>query len=104
MKVEEVEEPKKYEFRVSDPFKTIAEHRKVRELPRKMNIEEVEEPETTKITTKIPRPTTAATRKIRELPRKLHIQARKHENSDEFRPAPRSSTPAFCPYLKSPKC
>ena len=65
MKIEEVEEPKKYENYhakpVSDPFKTIAEDRKVRELPRKMNIEEVEEAETTRITTKIPRPTTAAT-------------------------------------------
>ena len=53
MKIEEVEEPKKYEnYRakpVSDPFKTIAEHRKVRELPGKMNIEEVEEAETTRI-------------------------------------------------------
>ena len=108
MKIEEVPEPKKYENYhakpVSDPFKTIAEHRKVRELPRKMNIEEVEEPETTKITTKIPRPTTAATRNVRELPRKLHIQARKHVNSDEFRPPPRSSTPAFYYYRKNPKC
>ena len=53
MNLEEVEAPKKYENYyakpVSDPFKTIAEHRKVRELQRKMNIEEVEEPETTKI-------------------------------------------------------
>ena len=31
-------------FIVKTPFKTIAEHRKVRELPRKMNMEEVEEP------------------------------------------------------------
>ena len=31
-------------FIVKTPFKSIAEHRKVRELPRKMNIEEVEEP------------------------------------------------------------
>ena len=31
-------------FIVKIPFKSIAEHRKVRELPRKMNIEEVEEP------------------------------------------------------------
>ena len=29
-------------FIVKTPFKTIAEHRKVRELPRKMNMEEVE--------------------------------------------------------------
>ena len=53
MNIEEVEEPKKYENYhakpVSDPFKTIADHRKVPQLPRKLNIEEVEEPETTKI-------------------------------------------------------
>ena len=36
-------------FIVKTPFKSMGEHRKVRELPRKMNIEEVEEPETTKI-------------------------------------------------------
>ena len=30
-------------FIVKTPFKSIGEHRKVRELPRKMNIEEVEE-------------------------------------------------------------
>ena len=30
-------------FIVKIPFKSIAEHRKVRELPRKMNIEEVDE-------------------------------------------------------------
>ena len=56
MNIEEVEEPKKYENYhakpVSDPFKTIADHQKVRELQRKMNIEEVEEPETTKFTYK----------------------------------------------------
>ena len=48
--MEEVEEPKKYENLqtkpVLDPFKSTADTRKVRELPRKMNIEEVEEPET----------------------------------------------------------
>ena len=51
--MEEVEAPKKYDNLqtkpVLDPFKSTAEHRKVRELPRKMNIEEVEEPETMKI-------------------------------------------------------
>ena len=31
-------------FLAKTPFRSIAEHRKVRELPRKMNIEEVEEP------------------------------------------------------------
>ena len=53
MNIEEVEEPQKYEnFQtkpVFDPVKSTADHRKVRELPRKMNIEEVEQPETTKI-------------------------------------------------------
>ena len=53
MNIEEVEAPKKYENLqtkpVLDPFKSTADHRKVRELPRKMNIEEVEEPETPKI-------------------------------------------------------
>ena len=108
MNIEEVEEPKKYENYhakpVSDPFKTIADHRKVRELPRKMNIEEVQEPETTKITTKIPRPTTAANPKLRKFTYKTNMQARNHENSDEFRPAPRSRHPAFYHYRKNPKC
>ena len=36
-------------FIVKTPVKSIGEHRKVRELPRKMNMEEVEEPKTTKI-------------------------------------------------------
>ena len=53
MNIEEVEAPKKYDNLqtkpVLDPFKSTAEHRKVRELPRKTNIEEVEKPETTKI-------------------------------------------------------
>ena len=108
MKIEEVEEPKKHENYhakpVSDPFKTIAEHRKVREFPRKMNVEEVEEAETTRITTKIPRPTTRAKLKLRKFTYKTNMQARKHENSDEFRPAPRSSHPAFYHYRKNPKC
>ena len=56
MNMEEVEEPKKYENLqtkpVLDPFKSTADTRKVRELPRKMNIEEVEEPETIKFTDK----------------------------------------------------
>ena len=56
MNIEEVEAPKKYENLqtkpVLDPFKSTAPHRKVRELPRKMNIEEVEKPETTKFTHK----------------------------------------------------
>ena len=70
MNIEEVEEPKKYENYhakpVSDPFKSMPEHRKVRELPRNMNIEEVEEPETTKIHIQTPRAPAAATRKVRK--------------------------------------
>ena len=108
MNIEEVEEPKKYENYhakpVSDPFKTIAEHRKVRELPRNINIEEVEEPETTKIHTQNPRPTTAPPPKLRKFTHKTNMQARNHENSDEFRPPPRSSHPAFYYYRKNPKC
>ena len=102
MNIEEVEEPKKYRNYhakpVSDPFKTIAEHRKARELPGKMNIEEIEEPETTKIHIQNPRAPIPAKPKVREKPRKTNMQARKHVNSDEFRPAPRSSTPAFYYY------
>ena len=103
MNIEEVEAPKKYENYlaklVSDPFKTIADHRKVRELPRNMNIEEVEEPETTKI--HIQNPSTPAA-KVRKFTDKTNMQARKHENSDEFRPAPRSSTPAFSLTVRTP--
>ena len=108
MNIEEVEEPKKYENYhaklVSDPFKTIADHRKVRELPRKMNVEEVEEPETTKIYIQNPSTPAAATRKVRQFTYKTNMQARKHENSDEFCPPPRSSHPAFYHYRKNPKC
>ena len=108
MNIEEVEAPKKYENYhakpVSDPFKSIADHRKVQELPRKMNIEEVEEPETTKIHTQHRGPTSAPPPKLRKFTDKTNMQARNHENSDEFRPAPRSSTPAFYHYRKNPKC
>ena len=105
MNMEEVEEPKKYENLqtkpVLDPFKSTAEHRKVRELPRKMNIEEVEEPETTKIYRRKPLPSVAATRKLRKFTDETNMQARKHENSEEFRteprPPPRSSHPGFLP-------
>ena len=105
MNMEEVEEPKKYENLqtkpVLDPFKSTAEHRKVRELPRKMNIEEVEEPETTKIYRRKPLRSVAATRKLRKFTNETNMQARKHENSEEFRteprPPPRSSHPGFLP-------
>ena len=79
MNIEEVEEP---------DFKTIAEHRKVQELPRKMNIEEVEEPETTKITRQNLSTPIPAKPKARQLPRKMHIQERKYEKYHESRPQP----------------
>ena len=65
-------------FIVKTPFKSIGEHRKVRELPRKMNIEEVEEPK--KYENLQPKPvldpfkSTAEHRKVRELPRKMNIE------------------------------
>ena len=106
MNIEEVEEPKKYENYhakpVSDPFKSIADTRKVRELPRNMNIEEVEEPETTKFHTQHRGPTSAPPPKLRKFTYKTNMQARKHENSDEFRPPPRSSHPAFSLTVRTP--
>ena len=92
LNIEEVEEPKKYENLqtkpVLDPFKSTAEHRKVRQLPRKMNIEEVEEPEATKIYRQNPFTPAAAKPKLRKFTDETNMQARNHENSDEFRPAP----------------
>ena len=65
-------------FIVKTPFKSIGEHRKVRELPRKMNMEEVEEPKKYEnLQTKPvldPFKSTADTRKERELPRKMKIE------------------------------
>ena len=65
-------------FILKTPFKSIAEHRKVRELPRKMNIEEVEEPKKHEnLQTKPvldPFKSTAEHRKVRELPRKMNIE------------------------------
>ena len=65
-------------FIVKTPFKHIAEHRKVRELPRKMNIEEVEAPKKYEnLQTKPvldPFKSTAEHRKVRELPRKMNIE------------------------------
>ena len=65
-------------FVVKTLFKSIAEHRKVRELPRKMNIEEFEETkEYENFQTKPvldPFKSTADTRKVRELPRKMKIE------------------------------
>ena len=112
MNIEEVEAPQKYENLqtkpVLDPFKSTAEHRKVRELPRKMNIEEVEEPETTKIYRPNLLPSVAATPKLRKFTDETNIQARNHENSDEFRTQPVRhldlATPPFYYYRKNPKC
>ena len=107
MNIEEVEEPKKYENLqtkpVLGPFKSTAEHRKVRELPRKMNIEEVQEPETTKIYRQNPCAPAAPPRKLRKFTDETNMQARKHENSDEFRHLD-LDTRAFYPYRKNPKC
>ena len=65
-------------FIVKTPFKSIGEHRKVRELPRKMNMEEVEEPKKYEnLQTKPvldPFKSTAEHRKVRELPRKMNIE------------------------------
>ena len=65
-------------FIVKTPVKSIGEHRKVRELPGKMNIEEVEEPKKYEnLQTKPvldPFKSTADTRKVRELPRKMNIE------------------------------
>ena len=81
------------------PLRTIPEQRKVRELPRKMNIEEVEELESTKIYIQNPSTPAETPPKLRKFTYKTNMQARKHVNSDEFRPAPRSSTPA-CYYYR----
>ena len=91
-----------------DPFKSTADTRKVRELPRKMNIEEVEEPETMKIYRQNPFTPAAAIRKLRKFTDETNMQARNHENSDEFRAPPVRhldlATPAFYYYRKNPKC
>ena len=69
-----------------------------------MNIEEVEEPETTKIHTQHRGPTGEPPPKLRKFTDKTNMHARNHENSDEIRPPPRSSHPAFYHYRKNPKC
>ena len=95
-------------FIVKTLCKSIAEHRKVRELLGKMNIEEVDEPETTKIYRQNPRAPAAATRKLRKFTDETNMQARNQENSDEFRTQPVRhldlATPAFYHYRKNPKC
>ena len=65
-------------FIVKTPVKSIGEHRKVRELPRKMKMQEVEAPKNYEnLQTKPvldPFKSTADTRKVRELPRKMNIE------------------------------
>ena len=65
-------------FIVKTPVKSIGEHRKVRELPRKMKMEEVEAPKNYEnLQTKPvldPFKSTAEHRKVRELPRKMNIE------------------------------
>ena len=83
-------------FIVKIPFKSIAEHRKVRELPRKMNIEEVEEPKKYEnLQTKPildPFKSTAEHRKVRELPRKMNIEeVEEPETTKIYRQNPRAS-------------
>ena len=81
MNIEEVEAPKhqkKTSFIMKTPLKSIREHGKVWELPRKMNIEEVEEPKKyenyhAKLVSD-PLKTIADHRKVRELPRKMNIE------------------------------
>ena len=83
-------------FIVKTPVKSIGEHRKVRELPRKMNMEEVEEPKKYKnLQTKPvldPFKSTADTRKVRELPRKMNIEeVEEPETMKIYRQNPRAS-------------
>ena len=80
-------------------FKSIAEHRKVRELPRKMNVEEVEAPKKYEnLQTKPvldPFKSTADTRKVRELPRKKNIEeVEEPETMKIYRQKPRASVAA----------
>ena len=86
-------------FIVKTPFKSIAEHRKVRELPRKMNIEEVEERKKYEnLQTKPvldPFKSTADTRKVRELPRNMNIEeVEEPETTKIYRQKPRASVAA----------
>ena len=86
-------------FIVKTPFKSIGEHRKVRELPRKMNIEEVEEAKKHEnLQTKPvldPFKSTAEHRKVRELPRKMKIEeAEEPETPKIYRQNPRAPAAA----------
>ena len=86
-------------FIAKTPVKSIAEHRKVRELPRKMNIEEVEAPKKHEnLQTKPvldPFKSTAEHRKVRELPRKMNIEeVEKPETTKIYRQNPCASVAA----------
>ena len=86
-------------FIVKAPFKSIGEHRKVRELPRKMNIEEVEEAKKYEnLQTKPvldPFKSTAEHRKVRELPQKINIEeVEEPETTKIYRPNPLPSVAA----------
>ena len=86
-------------FIVKTPVKSIGEHRKVRDLPRKMNMEEVEEPKKYEnLQTKPvldPFKSTADTRKVRELPRKMNIEeVEEPETMKIYRQKPRASVAA----------
>ena len=93
-------------FIVKIRFKSIAEHQKVRELPRKMNIEEVEEPKKYEnLQTKPvldPFKSTAPHRKVRELPRKMNIEeVEKPETTKIYRQKPLPSVAATRKLRKS---
>ena len=80
-------------FIAKPPLKSIVEHRKVRELPRKMNMEEVEAPKKyDNLQTKPvldPFKSTAEHRKVRELPRKTNIEeVEKPETTKIYRQKP----------------
>ena len=86
-------------FIVKTPVKSIGEHRKVRELPRKMNIEEVEEAKMYEnLQTKPvldPFKSTAEHRKVRELPRKMNIEeVEEPETPKIYRQNPRAPVAA----------
>ena len=86
-------------FIVKTPVKSIGEHRKVRELPRKMKMEEVEAPKNYENSqTKPvldPFKSTADTRKVRELPRKMNIEeVEKPETMKIYRQEPWASVAA----------
>ena len=87
---------------VSDPVKSTAVTLEVRDSLRKMNIEEVEEPEATKIHRQNPFTPVRDTSKLRKFTDKTNMQARNHENSDGFCPAPPSGTPAFSITVRTP--